>query len=316
MISFIDEKLSELSLREVLILDDNDKDIVLESDIEEIIDYLLIESEFDNIILFEDYKLDSLVLLEADPSKKAKWEMFKSKMKKIAAASTLPAIAVTLLKVLRMKGQKILQDAQKIRNKYEELNYKLTELKNKPNPSPNDLNKISYLEGRVKGLWEEYRSTYKYGEKLSNISFGKDFLKLSAKQIGDWIEKIVSQIWGFYTDLKGLGGSAQQHKAEMKLGAGLIVAVLLYASYKLYKNFLSKAARACKGKSGADKKICMNMFKIKALQTQIRDLQQASKTCSSTSNIAKCKKLLSKKIDKLNKKIENLKSEISKMKQG
>ena len=94
---------------------------------------------------------------------------------------------------------------------------------------------------------------------------------------------------------------------QLAIGGGALAALALYGSYKTYKRFLGKAARACKGKKGADKTVCMKNYKIAAYNGQIKDLQAASKGCSKSKNPKQC-------VGKINQKIQKLKTKILKAK--
>jgi len=87
------------------------------------------------------------------------------------------------------------------------------------------------------------------------------------------------------------------------VGGAAIAALALYASYKVYKRFLSKAAKACGGRSGAEKTSCMKKFQISAYNAQIKDLQAASGGCSKSKNPGKCKMSIAKKIYKIKQKM-------------
>ena len=84
----------------------------------------------------------------------------------------------------------------------------------------------------------------------------------------------------------------------------------LYASIKLYKRFMTKAGRTCKGKSGRDKQICVLNFQYDAISAQIRNLESAIKVCSKTKNPDKCKIPIQTKIMKLKKKMQKIKSKM------
>ncbi len=84
--------------------------------------------------------------------------------------------------------------------------------------------------------------------------------------------------------------------AGKAVGGGALAALALYASYKIYKRFLSKAARACKGMGGADKSACMKKYKVSALNAQIKSLSSAGAKCSKSKDPAKCKAGIQKKV--------------------
>jgi len=68
------------------------------------------------------------------------------------------------------------------------------------------------------------------------------------------------------------------------------------AAFKIWKNYLSKAAKACKG--APDKESCMARYKETAMQAQLQKLQDAKKDCSSSSSPEKCMAKIDKMIAK------------------
>jgi hypothetical protein len=92
------------------------------------------------------------------------------------------------------------------------------------------------------------------------------------------------------------------------MGVGAIVALMAYASYKIYKNYLTKAARACSEKSGQEKKMCMKEFEIDGLTAQMTDLRRGLSACTKTKNPDKCREALNKKIGGIREKLDKARS--------
>jgi len=90
--------------------------------------------------------------------------------------------------------------------------------------------------------------------------------------------------------------------AAKGLGAAAVAAAAIYGGYKVYKNFLSKAARACKGSE--NKQACMQQHKNKALQAQISAVRSGASKCSTAKDPAKCKAAITAKLQKLQGKIK------------
>lgn len=89
--------------------------------------------------------------------------------------------------------------------------------------------------------------------------------------------------------------------AGMALGGSALAALLGYGAMKLYKNYFSKAARACSGQ--ADKAGCMAQYKANAIKAQIADLSKAASACAKSKNPEACKAALQAKINKLKAKV-------------
>jgi len=90
------------------------------------------------------------------------------------------------------------------------------------------------------------------------------------------------------------------------LATAAVAALIITVSYRFYKRFLSKAARACKGKKFAEKTSCMNKYRRGAMKGQMLQLQNGVKICSKTKNPAKCKNKIVKKIKGLKVKLGTL----------
>ncbi len=92
--------------------------------------------------------------------------------------------------------------------------------------------------------------------------------------------------------------------ARRMLPHAALAAAIITTSVVIYKRFLAKAARACKGKSGTVKSDCINNFKIKAHKEQIKKLSKDKSLCKKSKNPAKCVYKVGNKIAKIKKKIQ------------
>jgi len=78
--------------------------------------------------------------------------------------------------------------------------------------------------------------------------------------------------------------------------AGVGIVGLITAAYYIWKRFFSSAARACKGKSGAEKTACMKNYKIKGAGEAIKKLEAGKRICKSKGNPSKCVASIDKQI--------------------
>jgi len=86
---------------------------------------------------------------------------------------------------------------------------------------------------------------------------------------------------------------------------GALLAIFLIASaYKIYQNYFSKAAQACKGKSGSEKDKCMKDFRNKAVVKQIQFLESGKSKCNKSNDPNGCRKKVQEKITKLKFKLK------------
>jgi len=115
--------------------------------------------------------------------------------------------------------------------------------------------------------------------------------------------------------------SQEVHKKERLmmfgkyLAIGVVVVLLSIAAYKVYKNFFTKAARACKGKSGREKDVCMAKFRlaasIKGKQAFIKNRSLISRTKDE-----KAKTKFKEEIQKWDKRINKTRTSLAKLNEG
>lgn len=93
-------------------------------------------------------------------------------------------------------------------------------------------------------------------------------------------------------------------KIKMALAAGggymggtALAALLGFIAYKVYQNYLSKAAQSCK--DNPNKAECIENFKKKAKLIQIQQLQKGLAQCAKSKDPDKCRQSIVNKINKL-----------------
>jgi len=84
-----------------------------------------------------------------------------------------------------------------------------------------------------------------------------------------------------------------------KAAIATVIAATGAAGYQVYKNRMSKAARACGGKSGLEKQQCMINNRKQALMAQAQKLAGSMSKCDTTRDPTKCKAKIQSKIEKL-----------------
>lgn len=122
-----------------------------------------------------------------------------------------------------------------------------------------------------------------------------DALKKSAEQ------GKIHNITSFYSKHK---------KAAHLIAAGVAVSLAVLAAYKIYKNKLSPAGKACKQYTGPEKAYCMRKFKLEALKAQVDALKTASSACSNTADAEKCRIILNNKIKRAEERISRLSKKV------
>lgn len=86
----------------------------------------------------------------------------------------------------------------------------------------------------------------------------------------------------------------------------VLTVALITLGYKIYKKFLSKAARTCKKFSGMKKTKCINEFKKDGIKAQISVLERGKSSCSKTRNPSACKVKIKEKVKKLKLKLKTM----------
>lgn len=131
-------------------------------------------------------------------------------------------------------------------------------------------------------------------------------------KLDDQAEEIVNDRFDLFIEKKNLTELSfmgdpfgMMHKMGVRDGfiAAAFVGVVAQAGEMAYKRFFSKAARACKDKSGTVKTACMNKFKIDGIKEKIKVYQKGLGMCSKSKTPDKCKAKLQSKIAKAKAKL-------------
>jgi hypothetical protein len=94
----------------------------------------------------------------------------------------------------------------------------------------------------------------------------------------------------------------KDHSKE--IGWTVLAAIALAGAYKIYKNYFSKAARACKGKSGSEKEACMTNYQHQAYKLKQQSLKKSLKLANRSNDATKYKKKINDEIQKINQKLK------------
>jgi hypothetical protein len=87
------------------------------------------------------------------------------------------------------------------------------------------------------------------------------------------------------------------------IAVGAVVAAAVHIGNKVYKQYFSKAAQACKHRP--DKGLCMKQFQNKAVEVEISQLQKAKAYCKKSTNPKQCISKLDQEIQKNKAKLNN-----------
>ena len=101
-------------------------------------------------------------------------------------------------------------------------------------------------------------------------------------------------------DFKSIWDTIKSHGGV--IGATALAALVITASYKIYKNYFSKAAKACKGKTASEKEACMNNYRADAYKMQQNSLKKSLAMANKTNDPSSFKKKIEIRIQKLKSK--------------
>jgi len=107
----------------------------------------------------------------------------------------------------------------------------------------------------------------------------------------------------YYKQFQGINIKVPMSNTSKGLAAAAAVALVVAGAYAIYKRYFSKAAKACKGKSGSERSVCIKKFKIDAIKAQISALNSGMGKCAKTKNPSKCKAAIQNKVAKLKAKL-------------
>ena len=101
---------------------------------------------------------------------------------------------------------------------------------------------------------------------------------------------------------------------EIALIAGISIASLLLTSFKMYKDYLTKAALQCSDLPSKEKAICMVRARMYAKNVQLQSLKGSTGKCVKVLNPKKCKLKLNAKIKKLATEVKTLAGRLKELK--
>jgi hypothetical protein len=192
---------------------------------------------------------------------------------------------------LKNKGQ---EAVDKVRSTYHKAKNALTGEETEPGVR---------TKGLIDDAKEKGEELYNKGKEIAG-SVGKDAVKKGeelyhkGKEIaGDVGKQAVDKAHAYATKLNDVTGG----HGTTALAATALAGMAVYGASKIYKRFFSQAARACAGKSGAAKDVCMKQFKAKATQARMQSLVKSKATCKKAKNPQKCIAAIDAEIQKIKK---------------
>jgi hypothetical protein len=106
----------------------------------------------------------------------------------------------------------------------------------------------------------------------------------------------------------GIGSGAAS--AASGIGALVLASLLVYAAWKTYQRYFSRAARHCKGLKSKTRTKCIIKYKLEGRRRQHDDLVASKSACSKSKTPVKCHRVMDEKIAAVNKKIGKLREKL------
>lgn len=105
------------------------------------------------------------------------------------------------------------------------------------------------------------------------------------------------------------GEALKAIKVGTPVAAFVMASLILLVARKVYKAYLTKAAKACKGQATTQlKNECIRRFKINAIKEEVKQLEINKKACDSTKNPERCRSKVDSRIAKCKSKITKVMS--------
>jgi len=103
---------------------------------------------------------------------------------------------------------------------------------------------------------------------------------------------------------------------QEQLIMALSVAGLFMSAYRLYKDYLTRAARACADLPHKEKTLCILRYKITGKSRELAQLKRNIGKCSTTKDPKKCTERVQQKIDKVQDQLNYFKERYRKLQTG
>jgi len=84
----------------------------------------------------------------------------------------------------------------------------------------------------------------------------------------------------------------------------MVVRAAITAGKLAYNKFFGPAVKACAGRKGDDKKMCIKNYKLKANYAKLAALRKEATKCNQTNDANKCRKMFADHMRKIEKQIQ------------
>lgn len=80
----------------------------------------------------------------------------------------------------------------------------------------------------------------------------------------------------------------------------------LMMAYRFYKEYMTRASRACSNLKGRDKNLCMLKYEMDALEAKKSELERGLKDCDKAEDPKKCKQKIQKELRKTDSELKKV----------
>ena len=115
-----------------------------------------------------------------------------------------------------------------------------------------------------------------------------------------------------------MGADAEE---ALRVGGGIAAAAvialaLVSISHSIYKNYINKWGRKCRGYKGVDRDNCIRRVKVKAVEVRMKALNDAKDKCKLSKDTQQCITKINSQLEKLNRRKEIMQASLMKVKKG
>jgi len=124
--------------------------------------------------------------------------------------------------------------------------------------------RIKYLEKKYNIKMDKMRKDAIMAKTANDISLKNKILLRMDDYKKNFMKKIKDLNKKYYFSIKNVKKQISKRIIKLKPSKGTAIAIGVgsgIGSYTVYRNYMSKAARYCAGKTGVEKKNCMNKYK-------------------------------------------------------
>jgi len=106
----------------------------------------------------------------------------------------------------------------------------------------------------------------------------------------------IDKVPNFVLDHSGSNDYASSRPYVNWFAVAMVVKIVAFSAYHIYRRYFSEAANACNNKSGHERSNCINKYKEKAKKAYNEVIRKGMPKCDKSKDPKKCKQLLKDKM--------------------